>query len=237
VPDTLHPMPEDWDRALAIAAHPDDLEYGAGGALVRWADAGRELHSLYVTSGEAGIEGMPPAVAGPTRQEEQRRSAARVGIASTEFLDHPDGRVEGGVGLRRQLADAIRRHRPELVITVNHHEYSMLGGWNSSDHRIVGHAVLDAVADAANSWIFPAPSTWRPRWAAVAGSPRATHAVDVSAHLDKAAAALAEHRAYLAALGPAPAEEQAAAVLRKLTAFAAPRFGGRPCVPFELLPG
>ncbi len=50
---------------------------------------------------------------------------------------------------------AIRRHRPELVVTLNHHDYWGHGAWNSADHRAVGRTVLDATADAGNRWIFP----------------------------------------------------------------------------------
>ena len=112
------PMPDDWQRALVVAAHPDDIEYGAAAAVAVWTAAGKEVHYLLATRGEAGIVGMAPAEAGPLREEEERRSAAVVGVAEVEFLDHRDGVLEAGVALRRDLAAAIRRHRPELVLTM-----------------------------------------------------------------------------------------------------------------------
>ena len=87
----LLPMPEDWTKALAVAAHPDDLEYGAASAIARWTSQGKEVVYLLVTRGEAGISSMSPKIVGPLREEEERRSAAAVGVDVVEFLDHPDG--------------------------------------------------------------------------------------------------------------------------------------------------
>ncbi|MGH4011365.1 MAG: PIG-L deacetylase family protein [Pseudonocardiaceae bacterium] len=240
MPDSpLLPMPTDWQRGLAIAAHPDDLEYGAAGAIAAWTSEGREIAYLLVTRGEAGINGMAPDRAGPLREAEQRAGAAEVGVHTVEFLDHHDGVIEYGVPLRRDLARAIRRHRPELIVTLNHHDSWGPGSWNTPDHRAVGRAVLDAATDAGNRWIFPdpeAPEAWAGvRWVAVASSPHGTHAVDVSAHLDRAVASLAAHRVYLAALSDEPPEQQARTFLEQLAAGAAQRFGGCPAVTFELI--
>lgn len=239
--EPLLPMPEDWQRALAIVAHPDDMEFGAAAAVASWTDSGREIGYLLVTRGEAGIDGMEPARAAPLREQEQKTSAAIVGVRSVEFLDYQDGVIESGLPLRRDLARAIRRHRPELVITLNHRDYWSFGAWNSADHRAVGRSVLDAVTDAGNRWIFPelAEEGLEPwggvRWVAIAGSPAITHAVDVSDALDRAIASLAAHRVYLAALSDLPPEEQARDFIRRMTSETADRFGGVPAVAFELL--
>jgi len=87
------------------------------------------------------------------REAEERASAAIVGVETVEFLDHPDGLIEYGVPLRRDLARAVRRHRPEIVITINHHTDWGGGHLNMADHRHVGLAALDAVRDAANRWL------------------------------------------------------------------------------------
>ena len=87
-------MPEDWDRAVAVVAHPDDLEYGVAAAVARWTGQGKQVSYLLATQGEAGIAGMPPDRVGPLRMEEERRGAEVVGVSSVEFLDHPDGLVE-----------------------------------------------------------------------------------------------------------------------------------------------
>ncbi|MGP4114026.1 PIG-L deacetylase family protein [Streptomyces sp. 4N509B] len=241
-------MPLDWRRALAIVAHPDDLEYGAAAAIAEWTDAGREVAYLLVTRGEAGIDGMPPEEAAGVREAEQRASAAVVGVDAVEFLDHRDGVIEEGVALRRDLTRAIRRHQPELLVTINHRD--TWGGrmWNTPDHRAVGRAVIDAAGDAGNRWIFPeqlmegsADGGLRPwdgvRWVAVAASPESTHAQAVSeSSQERAVRSLAEHRAYIAALSDAEPVAYAQELLGQLAGHAADRFEGRPCVPFELFP-
>jgi LmbE family N-acetylglucosaminyl deacetylase len=238
--DQLDQMPEDWSRALAIAAHPDDLEYGAAGAVAAWTDLGKDVRYLLVTKGEAGIDSLSPEECAPLREAEQRAAAAEVGVSVVEFLDYPDGVIEYGVPLRRDLAAAIRRHQPELVLTGNQHDTWPGGGWNSADHRNVGRAALDAVADAGNRWIFAELAEqglqrWGGvRYIAIAGSPNPTHAIDVSATMDRAVASLEAHKAYLKGLGEHPMAS-AREVLEWITDLAAPRFGGRKAVAFELL--
>ncbi|WP_183091613.1 PIG-L deacetylase family protein [Streptomyces radicis] len=239
-------MPEDWGRALAIVAHPDDLEYGAAAAVAEWTDAGRDIAYLLVTRGEAGIDTLPPEESARVREGEQIAGAAVVGVDSVTFLGHRDGVIEEGPALRRDLTAAIRAHRPELLITINHHETWDRDSrdWNTPDHRVVGRAVLDAAGDAGNRWIFPeqlsadGAEPWGGvRWVAVAGSPLPTHARAVGERsLRRAVASLAEHRAYISALSDLEPLAYAQELNAMVTEAAAPRFGGRPCVPFELFP-
>src|SRR3954471_23681365 len=105
--DELAPVPEDWQTALAVVAHPDDLEYGASGAIARWTAQGKTVKYLLACRGEAGIDSMPPEEAGPVREREQIASAAVVGVRSVEFLDHQDGVMTYGLPLRRDIAAAI----------------------------------------------------------------------------------------------------------------------------------
>ncbi|WP_117000092.1 PIG-L deacetylase family protein [Desertimonas flava] len=237
----LSPMPDDWERALAIVAHPDDMEYGASSAVAGWTDAGKSVAYLLVTRGEAGIDTIEPEESARLRVAEQRVACDAVGVTELEFLDHPDGVLTYGLPLRRDLAAAIRRHRPELVITLNHRESFAGGGLNMADHRVVGEAVIDAVRDAGNRWVFTelfdeGLEPWSGvRWVAVSGSPLAGHAVDITATLDRGIASLAAHHEYLAALGPGPMSDPAG-FLRTIAENNAPRFGGRLATTFELLP-
>lgn len=239
--DQLAPMPEDWQRALAIVAHPDDLEYGAAGAVASWTEAGREVSYLLVSRGEAGIDGIAPADAAPLREREQRASAAVVGVSTVDFLDHRDGVIEYGLELRRDLAREIRRRKPELVVTLNHRDNWGPGSWNTADHRNVGLAVIDAVSDAGNRWIFPelVDEGFIPwdgvRWIAVAASPQSTHAVDISDTLDRAIASLSEHHEYLAALSDEPPAEQARTLLTTFAESVSERFGGKLATTFEVI--
>ncbi|MFI5617091.1 PIG-L deacetylase family protein [Streptomyces sp. NPDC051567] len=246
-PAPLQPMPTDWQRALAVVAHPDDLEYGCAAAVAQWTDGGREVAYLLATRGEAGIDTVDPADCGPLREAEQRASAAVVGVSSVEFLDYRDGVVEYGLGLRRDIAAAVRRYRPDLVITLNHRDtWGGLGGggaWNTPDHKAVGLATLDAASDAGNRWIFPellAEQGLEPwdgvRWVAVAGSNTPTHAVDAGPGLERSVRSLLEHRAYLKVLTDKDPEEYVRTFLTGYAQRDAARFGGRPTVPFELFP-
>ncbi len=201
---TIGPMPEDWERAVAVVAHPDDLEYGTASAVARWTGQGKEIAYVLVTNGEAGIDGMAPEEAGPLRQEEERRSAAVVGVKKVEFLGHADGMVEMGLALRRDIAGALRRLRPDIVITMNFDlSWGDNGTVNHADHRATGMSVLDACRDAANRWVFTElGEPWRgTSFVYVTGASTPTHFVDVSATLDAGVASLREHQAYLNGLG------------------------------------
>jgi LmbE family N-acetylglucosaminyl deacetylase len=200
----MQPIPEDWTRAVAVVAHPDDLEYGVAAAVARWTGQGKQVAYVLATRGEAGIAGQPPDRVGPLRADEELRSAAVVGVTEVVFLDHPDGLVEYGVPLRRDLAAAFRRLRPEVVITTSFDlTWGEDGPVNHADHRAVGLAVLDACRDAANEWVFPDAG---PRWgsirdAYVAATGNPTHFADVTGTIEAGIASLREHRAYLEGLG------------------------------------
>src|SRR6478752_10390392 len=118
----LAPIAEDWDRGLAVVAHPDDMEYGAAAAVARWTAQGKHVSYLLVTRGEAGSDDLDPVECARVREAEERASAAIVGVSTVEFLDHRDGLIEYGLGLRHDIALAIRRHRPEVLVTLNYHE-------------------------------------------------------------------------------------------------------------------
>ncbi len=200
----MEAVDEEWERAVAIVAHPDDLEYGAASAVARWTGQGKEVSYVLATRGEAGIDGMAPVQAGPLREVEQRRSAARVGVAHVEFLGHDDGSVEPGLALRRDLAGALRRLRPDVVVTMNFElTWGDGGSVNHADHRAVGLSTLDACRDAANRWMFPdLGDPWQGiKVVYVSGTSTPTHFVDVTATIDAGVASLREHQAYIDGLG------------------------------------
>ncbi len=235
--DTYQAMPADWQRALAVVAHPDDLEYGGACAVARWTAEGRTVSYLLATHGEAGIDTVPPAECGPLRVAEQRAAAAEVGVELVEFLGYPDGLLEYGIPLRRDIAAAIRRHRPELVITSNYHDHWPGGERNMADHIALGRAVIDAVRDAGNRWLFPElGEPWAARWVAVAASPISSHAVDTTDYLERGVASLAAHRVYLAALGQAGPMADPAGFLRDAAERDGARLpGARLATAFELI--
>jgi LmbE family N-acetylglucosaminyl deacetylase len=197
-------MPEDWSTAVAIAAHPDDLEYGVAAAVARWTKQGKRISYVLATSGEAGIAAVPPAEAGPLREAEQWRGARVVGVSEVEFLGHQDGVVEYGPVLRRDLVTVLRRLRPDVVITMNFDlTWGEDGPVNHSDHRALGLAALDACRDAANSWVFPDAGAVHTgiRDAYVAGVADPSHFVDITGTIDVGIQSLREHGAYITGLG------------------------------------
>ncbi len=208
-PAPLAAMPEDWQTGLAIVAHPDDLEYGAASAVARWTTQGKRIIYVLASKGEAGIDAMHPSQAGPLRAQEEVNSARVVGVDTVEFLDHSDGVIEYGPRLRRDLSRAVRRHRPEVILTINYELQFSTGHLNQADHRWVGLAACDAARDAGNRWIFPelleeGHEPWdNVRLIAVFGSSTPTHGVDVTGYWERGLASLREHRVYLENLGTA----------------------------------
>lgn len=201
----LEPLIEDFSTVLCVVAHPDDIEYGTAAAVARWTAAGKTVTYFLLTRGEAGIDTMAPAEAGPAREAEERASAAVVGVTEVDFGDHPDGNVEYSLALRRDIAREIRRRRPDLVITGDYGNRFVAGMLNQADHRAVGLACADAVADAGNRWIFPELADkgfepWHVGLLAFAGTMTPTHYVDVADQVALAVASLEEHAAYNSAL-------------------------------------
>ncbi|MGI8458684.1 MAG: PIG-L deacetylase family protein [Propionibacteriaceae bacterium] len=204
----LQPLDESWERALCVVAHPDDLEFGAAAAIARWTEQGKQVGYVMVTSGEAGIDAMPPPAAKPVREAEQIASARIVGVDVVEFLGLPDGVVEYGIPLRREICAVVRTHRPEIVITGNFRDSWGGASLNQADHIAVGKAVLDAVRDAGNRWVFPEQVTDRglEPWGGVkavwaSGSPEAKHGVDTTATFQRGVESLRAHQAYIDGLG------------------------------------
>ncbi|WP_199711138.1 PIG-L deacetylase family protein [Tessaracoccus antarcticus] len=105
-------LPTDWPpRTTPSTACPRPCTAGLAGE--------RKVIYTLVTSGEAGIEGMPPKECGHVREDEQRRSAARVGVNVVEFLGFPDSQLAKDEPLRAAIAAAIGRHRPDVSITTS----------------------------------------------------------------------------------------------------------------------
>ena len=153
--DVIPPFTDDaFRRVLCVVAHPDDVEYGTSSAVAAWTARGVEVAYLLRTRGEAGMDGSPPERTAPLRTEEQIAAARAVGVAEVEFLDHPDGVLEYGLGLRRDIARVIRRRKPDAVVAGSWEVETRIG-LNQADHRATGLAVVDALRDAANRWVFP----------------------------------------------------------------------------------
>lgn len=140
-------------RALAIGAHPDDVEFGAGGTLARWAEAGTAIAILVMTDGSKGS--WDPAVdrgsLAATRRREAEAAANVLGAATVEFVGEVDGELEASRRLVADLAGRIRRHRPDVVLTHDPWQRYQL----HPDHRATGWIAVDAVVAARDPLFFP----------------------------------------------------------------------------------
>jgi LmbE family N-acetylglucosaminyl deacetylase len=238
MPQGLEAVPENWERALAIAAHPDDLEYGASGAVAKWTANGKQVSYLMVSRGEAGIEAWPPEQTGLIREAEEREAGRLVGVDQVEFLEYDDGIIEYGLPLRRDLARAIRRYRPEVIIIGGFELTWPSGALNQADHRAVGLAVCDAARDAANRWIFrdqleEGLEPWSgTRFILVAGTVEPSHACDIGSAIAQGIASLKAHRAYFDNLA---SEFDPETFLRDAARKAGASFGCEYAVTFKLL--
>jgi LmbE family N-acetylglucosaminyl deacetylase len=192
----------DVKRILVIAAHPDDVDFGAAGTVARWTDAGIEVIYCIVTEGDAGGSdpGISRADMAALRRREQTAAAEQVGVSELLFLGYPDGRVEPTLGLRHDLARVVRQIRPDRVVCPSPERNYVRLGVSHPDHRAVGSASLDAVyPDARNPFAFPElladeglePWTVREVW--VMGTFAATHYVDVTETFPRKMAALRAH--------------------------------------------
>ena len=237
--ESLEPVDESWASALAIVAHPDDLEYGTAAAIARWTAQGKRVTYCLATSGEAGIDGLDPEQAGPLREAEERASAAIVGVDGVEFLGYPDGVLEYGLPLRRDIARTVRRHRPDVVITGNYHDSWGPGTRNQADHIALGRAVLDGVRDAGNRWVFrelldEGLPPWPVSTVLVSGVPDPMYGVDVTEHFEAGIASLEAHAEYLRGLG-SNAMADPREFLESFARQAGTGLGVRYAVTFEVL--
>ncbi len=145
-------------RVLLVAAHPDDPEFGAGGTVGAWTQEGREVYYLLCTRGDKGTDdsNMLPGRLMQIREQEQRAAAAVLGVRQVEFLNFRDGELTPSLDLRGAIVYAIRKVRPEIVVT--HDPATIYGNEfiNHPDHRAVGTATLDAVYPTARDRLqFP----------------------------------------------------------------------------------
>lgn len=232
---------DDVRRALAVMAHPDDVDFAAAGTIATWTDAGIEVAYLIVTDGDAGgfDDAVPREEIGPLRRAEQTAAAKCVGVSDVRFLGRPDGQVEADLALRRDIARVIRQVRPDRVLIPSpERDYQRLAP-SHPDHRAVGSAALDAVyPDARNPYAFPelraeGLEAWVAREVWISSGPQADHCVDVTDVFERKLAALRSHASQVAH------HEDLGGMLRGWLGANAERFGlgeGRLAEAFQIVP-
>jgi LmbE family N-acetylglucosaminyl deacetylase len=235
--ERLQPLDEDWERALCVVAHPDDLEYGASSAVARWTAQGKQVVYVLATRGQAGLDSMRPEEAGAIREAEERESARIVGVDDVRFLDFDDGVIEYGLLLRHAIAREVRSVRPQVLVSLTGDLAWGNHALNQADHRNVALAAIDAARDAGNRWVFPdliaaGLEPWGgARMVCFSGSPNPTHAVDVEGYLEQGIASLQAQKVYFEVLGGG---FDLAAFLREGAEHAGKRLGVQLAVAFEV---
>jgi len=141
-------------RILVVTAHPDDVDFGAGGSVAGWVADGHEVAYCICTSGEAGE--APPEMAREDvpalREREQRAAAAVLGVSDVTFLHHTDGRLEPTLDLRRDISRVIRRFRPDRMVSQSPERVWDRVYASHPDHLAAGEATMAAVyPDARNA--------------------------------------------------------------------------------------
>ena len=140
------------ESAMAIVAHPDDIEFSCVGTLARWALAGARVSYVLCTSGDVGIDtpGMSKALATEIREAESKEAARIARATEVIFLREPDGMLQATMELRRKLVREIRRFKPEVVVTGDPTiVWAGADYINHPDHRAAATAALDATFPAA----------------------------------------------------------------------------------------
>jgi LmbE family N-acetylglucosaminyl deacetylase len=199
VPEDRLPTPE---RVLVVAAHPDDIEFGAGATVARWTGEGAAVRYLLVTRGERGSDdpNADPVAIAQVREREQRAAATEIGVEAVEFLEEPDGQVQATLALRERITYAVRAFRPEAVMTHDPTVLFVNNEWvNHPDHRAVGEATVDAVFPTARDplnfreQLDRGVGPWKVAELYLWSTNEANQIVDIDATLERKIAALAHH--------------------------------------------
>jgi LmbE family N-acetylglucosaminyl deacetylase len=200
MPNDRLPTPE---RVLVVAAHPDDIEFGAAGTVARWVNEGAQVRYLVLTRGDKGSDdpNADPEAIGGTREAEQRAAAAEIGVAGVDFLDEPDGQVEVSLRLRERITYAIRAFQPEAVMTHDPTVVFVNNEWvNHPDHRAAGEVTVDAVYPTARDplnfrqHLDQGLQAWKVAELFLWSTNEANQIVDIGETIERKIAALGHHR-------------------------------------------
>jgi LmbE family N-acetylglucosaminyl deacetylase len=144
------PIGEDWhsyDRYLVVVAHPDDAEFSSAGTIAVLTSLGKTVVIAQVTSGDKGTADFttPTGELITTREAEELEAARRLGVTEVDFLHQTDGELMPDLKLRGAVVAAVRRHKPDVIIT---HDPFRPYAFHP-DHRAVGFAAHDAAYPSA----------------------------------------------------------------------------------------
>jgi LmbE family N-acetylglucosaminyl deacetylase len=195
------------ERALVVVAHPDDVDFWAGGTVARWTSTGTAVTYCVLSDGDSGgFDPQVPRSAIPgIRRAEQEAAAAVLGVSDVQFLGYPDGCIEPSYALRRGITRLIRQVQPARLLT-----WSPEWSWrrfdrNHPDHRAAGEAALSAVfPDARNPFAHAellneeGLEPWEVGEVWLMGGPSPNHYVDITDVFGRKIAALRTHESQTA---------------------------------------
>ncbi len=201
------------ESAMAIVAHPDDIEFSCAGTTARWAKAGARIAYLLCTSGDVGIAepSMTRARATEIREAESRAAAEIAGVRDVIFLREPDGMLEATIALRKRIVREIRRFRPEVIITGDPTVvFSSADYINHPDHRAAAQAALDATFPAAGQpnlfeeLAAEGLTAFKPRKVYITAWDKGDTYVSIDETIDVKVAALRAHKSQMRDWDPEP---------------------------------
>jgi LmbE family N-acetylglucosaminyl deacetylase len=147
-------MSETQQTVLVVTPHPDDAEGGAGGTIAKWTSEGKKVVLVVCTNGDKGTSdrSIKPKALAAIREREQLNAAKMLSIDEVVFLRFPDQNLEDCVEFRKALVRQIRKHRPDLVLTIDPNRPYI----RHRDHYMTGRVTLDAVFPYARDHLaFP----------------------------------------------------------------------------------
>lgn len=200
-PHTFEPLQP--KIVLGIAAHPDDLDFGAAGTMAKFAAAGAEVHYLLLTDGSKGSSDYAVTTSDliKRRQAEQQAACTLLGGKEVHFLDYPDAHLQVNDDTKRDVVRKIRQLKPDVVITWDPSVYYVpeRGFINHPDHRASGQIALDAVFPLARDHLsFPElyADGFEPHKVSTVllmNLAKANHVIDISGTINTKLAAISAH--------------------------------------------
>ncbi len=190
------------ERILFVTAHPDDLDFGAGGTIPQWTAKGIAVSYFVCTNGDqGGVDPTVPRSEMPKiRQQEQRDAGKVLGVTDVNFLNYVDGHLEATIELRKEIARAIRKVRPQRMVIQNPERNWERIFSSHPDHMAAAEAAMQAVyPDAGNPFAFEdllkteglEPWTVSEVW--VMSPNEVNHVVDISSTIDLKLKAIRSH--------------------------------------------
>jgi len=149
---TYGPLPTPG-RVLAIGAHPDDVEFGSGATLAKWAAAGSHIEILVLTDGSKGTwdPSTDSATLATRRRREQQDAATALGVAAAHVLDIVDGELDSDRTTRQRVCEMIRVVQPDVVLGHDPWKQYRL----HPDHFHAGRLAVDGIVAARDPHFFP----------------------------------------------------------------------------------